>query len=67
MHRLVVMDTSGMEALRELHRTLTRAGITLVLAHVNAQPMSLLRRSGLAAELGDAAIVPSIADLKSAP
>ncbi|MBI3348421.1 MAG: STAS domain-containing protein [Burkholderiales bacterium] len=66
MHRLVVMDTSGLEALRELHRTLTKAGIALVLAHVNAQPLSLLRRSGLAAELGDAAIVPSIADLKSA-
>jgi len=67
MHRLVVMDTSGMQALRELHRTLSKAGIALVLAHVNAQPLSLLQRSGLAAELGDAAIVPSIADLKSAP
>jgi sulfate permease, SulP family len=67
MHRLVVMDTSGIEALRELHRTLTKAGIALVLAHVNEQPLSLLRRSGLTAELGDAAIVPSIADLKSAP
>ncbi|WP_457444700.1 SulP family inorganic anion transporter [Roseateles sp. P5_E4] len=67
MHRLIVMDTSGVEALRELHRTLAKRSVALVLANINAQPLDLLRRSGLAAELGDAAIVPSIADLKSAP
>ncbi|MDR7268765.1 SulP family sulfate permease [Pelomonas saccharophila] len=66
MHRLIVMDTSGLEALRELHRTLLRRGVALVLAQVNAQPLDLLHRAGLAAELGEAAIVPGIADLKSA-
>lgn len=65
MHRLIVMDTSGTEALRELHRTLAKRGIALVLAHVNAQPLDLLRRSGLAEELGEANLVPSLAELKS--
>ncbi|KQW51922.1 MULTISPECIES: SulP family inorganic anion transporter [unclassified Roseateles] len=67
MHRLVIIDSSGAEALRELHRALLKRGTALVLAHVNAQPLDLLHRSGLAGELGDAAIVPGIADLKSPP
>lgn len=65
MHRLIVMDTSGMEALRDLHRGLLKRGTALVLAHVNAQPLDLLRRSGLSGELGEDGIVPSLAELKS--
>lgn len=67
MHRLIMLDTSGVEALRDLHRALARRGVALVLAHVNAQPLSLLEQAGLADELGDAGIVPGLADLKSAP
>ncbi|RTL24050.1 MAG: STAS domain-containing protein [Burkholderiales bacterium] len=67
MHRLIMLDTSGVEAMRDLHRALARRGVALVLAHVNAQPLSLLERAGLAAELGEAGIVPGLADLKSAP
>jgi SulP family sulfate permease len=63
MHRLIVMDTTGMEALRDLPRTLLKRGTALVLANVNAQPLSLLQRSGLADELGEAGIVPSLGDL----
>jgi SulP family sulfate permease len=37
------------------------AGIGLVLAHVNEQPLALIRRSGFVAVLGDEAIVPSVA------
>ncbi len=65
MHRLIVMDTSGVEALRDLHRALLKRGIALILANVNPQPLSLLRRSGLAGELGEAGILPSLDDLKS--
>ncbi|RTL46871.1 MAG: STAS domain-containing protein [Burkholderiales bacterium] len=66
MHRLVQMDTTGVEALRELHRTLTKHDIGLVLVQVNDQPLDLLRRSGLAGELGDAGIAGSLDELKSA-
>ena len=65
MHRLVLMDTSGMEALRELHRALLKRGTALILANVNPQPLSLLQRSGLADELGEAGIVPSLDELNS--
>lgn len=65
MHRLIVMDTSGVEALRDLHRALLKRGTALILADVNPQPLSLLRRSGLADELGEAGILPSLAELKS--
>ncbi|MFM7704474.1 MAG: SulP family inorganic anion transporter, partial [Rubrivivax sp.] len=57
MHRLVSMDTSGVEALRHLAHTLRRRDVALVLARVNEQPLSLISRSGLAAELGAHAIV----------
>ena len=57
MHRLISIDTSGLDALRQLHRTLRRRGIALVLADVNTQPRSLMRRSGFDAELDDDAIV----------
>ncbi len=66
MHRLVQMDTTGLEALRELHRALAKRGIGLRLVQVNAQPLDLLRRAGLAAELGDAAILADLEPLKSA-
>ena len=61
MHRLVLLDTSGIDALQQLHRTLKKQDIGLVLAHVNEQPLSLIRRSGFAALLGEEAIVPTVA------
>jgi SulP family sulfate permease len=60
MNRLVVLDTSGLDALQQLHRALKKRGIALVLAHVNEQPLSLIRRSGFEAELGLDQIVPSV-------
>jgi SulP family sulfate permease len=61
MHRLVLLDTTGLDALRQLHRVLQRRGIGLVLANVNEQPLSLIRRSGFEAALGEDAIVPTVA------
>ena len=65
MHRLVQMDTTGMEALRELHRALAKRDVGLVLVQVNVQPLDLLRRSGLAAELGEGGIADALSELKS--
>ncbi len=62
MHRLISVDTSGIDALQQLHRSLKRRGQALVLANVNPQPMSLIRRSGFEAELGAENIVPSVGD-----
>jgi sulfate permease, SulP family len=62
MHRLISMDTSGLDALTQLHRTLKRQQIALVLANVNEQPLSLIRRAGFDAVLGADAIVPTVAE-----
>ena len=62
MHRLISVDTSGLDALQQLHRSLQRRGIALVLANVNPQPLGLIRRSGFEAELGADQIVPSVAE-----
>ena len=61
MHRLISMDTSGLEALQQLHRALKRRDVALVLANVNEQPLSLMRRSGFEAVIGADAIVPNVA------
>jgi len=62
MHRLISMDTSGLEALEQLHTALQRRSVALVLAEVNEQPLGLIRRSGFATHLGEEHIVPKVAD-----
>jgi sulfate permease, SulP family len=61
MHRLISLDTSGLEALEQLHRKLQRQQTVLLLADVNAQPLSLMQRSGFEATLGRDHIVPTLA------
>jgi sulfate permease, SulP family len=48
--RLISMDTSGLDALVQLQRTLARQGVRLVLCGLNEQPASLLQRSGRVAD-----------------
>jgi len=62
MHRLISMDTSGLDAMEQLHAALERAGVALVLANVNPQPLGLIRRSGFEAKLGAEQIVPTVGD-----
>ncbi|MGM9490044.1 SulP family inorganic anion transporter [Ideonella sp. YS5] len=64
MHRLISLDTSGLDALEQLHRVLERRGIALVLANVNEQPLGLVRRSGFEAILGAQNIVPTLAHVR---
>jgi SulP family sulfate permease len=59
--RLISLDTTGLDALQQLHRELHRRGVTLVLAELNEQPLSLLQRSGFAAVLGADCIAPTLA------
>ena len=62
MHRLISMDTSGLDALEQLHGALAKRGIALVLASVNEQPLGLIRRSGFEDRIGAEQIVPSVGD-----
>jgi len=51
-HRLISMDTSGVDALEQLHRALARQGVRLLICDLNEQPRSLIRRSGFEATIG---------------
>lgn len=51
-HRLISMDTSGLDALGQLHRSLERQGVRLVLCDLNEQPLSLVERSGFKSVIG---------------
>ncbi|MEY3272141.1 MAG: hypothetical protein RLZZ341_1042 [Pseudomonadota bacterium] len=62
MQRLVSMDTTGLDALEQLWRTLQRRPVALVLANVNPQPLSLMRRSGFEALIGAEHIVQNLDD-----
>jgi len=66
LHRLISMDTSGLEALEQLRRVLAKRGITLRLAAVNEQPRSLMERAGFAAHVGEAAFSGTLAEALSA-
>jgi SulP family sulfate permease len=67
LHRLISMDTSGLESLKQLHRSLQLQGITLTLVDVNEQPLSLIRRSGFEATLGSERIVADWSALAQVP
>jgi sulfate permease, SulP family len=52
LHQLINLDTTGLEALEGLHKMLRQRGGKLVLAELNEQPASLIRRSGFLDALG---------------
>jgi SulP family sulfate permease len=52
MQRLVSMDTTGLDALAQLHKALQRIDARLVLCDVNEQPLGLMRRAGFDQQLG---------------
>ena len=58
--KLISIDTSGLDALLQLQRTLQRQGQVLVLCGLNPQPASLIQRGGLAEALGPACIQPDL-------
>ncbi|MFP5398317.1 MAG: SulP family inorganic anion transporter [Gammaproteobacteria bacterium] len=62
LHRLVQLDTTGVDALTQLLRALRKRGVVLLLAELNEQPRSLLHRSGFDVLLDDGAIAPTLAD-----
>lgn len=64
MQRLITLDSSGVEALRDLHRALRKRGIALALAQAGGQPLALLQSTALAEELGTG-MLASLGDLKS--
>jgi sulfate permease, SulP family len=52
MHKVINIDTTGLDAFESLLSTLRKRGGRLILVDLNEQPLSLLQRSGFIAELG---------------
>ena len=52
LHRLVSIDSSGLDAVQQLHRVLMRQGVRLLLCDLNDQPLRLVQRSGFEGVLG---------------
>ncbi len=60
-HRLVLIDSSGLDALEQLHRSLARQNVRLLICELNEQPLSLIRRAGFADLLGPDNLHPDLA------
>jgi sulfate permease, SulP family len=63
MHRLISMDTSGLDALEQLSREMSRRGVDIYLMQVTEQPLSLMQRSGFLAALGEARVIRDLGGL----
>ena len=62
MAKTVSLDTTGLDLLQTLHRTLDKRSAQLILCGLNTQPASLIERSGFAATLGPRGISHSLTD-----
>ena len=60
LHKVINVDTTGLDTLDVLRKTLARRGSTLVLCDVNRQPLSLMQRSGYLAKLGEGNLQPHL-------
>ncbi|EWS64399.1 sulfate permease [Hydrogenophaga sp. T4] len=49
--QLISLDTTGLDALEQLHKAVAKRGGHLGMVGVNPQPRSLIERSGFAAHL----------------
>lgn len=60
LHRVINMDTTGLDALQSLHRHILEHGERLVLCAANRQPLSLMKRAGFLEELGEGNLFDSL-------
>ena len=58
LHMVINLDSTCLDALEGLHRSLRKRGATLVLCGANEHPLSLMRRSGFLVELGKENLLP---------
>ena len=65
-HQLVSIDSSGLDALVQLHRNLGRQGVRLLVCALNEQPRALMRQAELDALIGLENIRPDLASAVAA-
>lgn len=47
------MDASALRKLRDLYKSCTKSNVTLILSHVQSQPMSMMTKAGFIEEIGE--------------
>ncbi len=62
MHQVINMDTTGLDALASLHKLMKKRGGLMMIAGVNEQPLSLMKRSGFVKLLGEDNLRASLED-----
>lgn len=60
MRNVPVMDISGLEALEEALETCNKRDMTLLLSHVNEQPMKVMEKAGFITKIGQENICDNI-------
>ena len=60
LHHVINIDTTGLDTLDVLRKSLLRRGARLIVCDVAAQPMSLMRRAGFAKEIGADNLLPNL-------
>lgn len=62
LEKVVNIDTTGLDILQTLHRNLAKRGAVLILCDLNAQPASLIERSGFQERLGEDNVTKKLGD-----
>ncbi len=60
MRNVPAMDVTGLETLEQVHTMCMKKGITLILSHVNEQPMHVLQKGGFIDKIGSENICANI-------
>jgi len=60
MRSVPAIDTTALNSLMDLKNKLSKKNITLVLSHVNEQPLTILRRTGFNKDIGELNICSNI-------
>jgi SulP family sulfate permease len=60
MGHAINLDTTGLDALESLRKSLAKRGGVLIIADAQEQPLSLMRRGGFVAAMGEENFVGSL-------
>lgn len=60
MRGVPALDATALNSLQEIYSKMKKNNVTLILSHVNDQPMSVLQKSGFDKLIGDGNICPNI-------
>lgn len=60
MRGVPAMDVTALRSLKNIHSVCKKRGVTMILSHVNEQPLSVMEHSGFMEEIGKENFLPNI-------